>query len=44
MAGIAVLSSSERIEHIAQKDLGLNRIQPENVLLVTIEGGKEHGF
>jgi cell division protein FtsL len=44
MAGIAVLSSSERIEHIAKKDLELNRIRPEDVLLVKIEGGKERGF
>ncbi|MDR0877699.1 MAG: cell division protein FtsL [Treponema sp.] len=44
IAGIAVLSSPERIEHIAQKDLQLSRIQPEDVLLVRIEGGKERGF
>ncbi|MDR1099457.1 MAG: cell division protein FtsL [Treponema sp.] len=39
MAGIAVLSSSERIEHIAQNELGLEKIQPEDVLQIRIEGG-----
>jgi cell division protein FtsL len=45
IAGIAVLSSSERIENIAQKDLELSRIQPEDVLQVRIEaGGKGLGL
>jgi cell division protein FtsL len=39
MAGIAVLSSSERIEHIAQNEMGLQKIQPEDVLQIRIEGG-----
>jgi cell division protein FtsL len=39
IAGIAVLSSSERIEHIARTDLGLTRIRPEDVLQIKIEGG-----
>ena len=41
IAGIAVLSSSSRIEQIAIHDLGLSRIRPENVLQVRIAGG--HG-
>jgi cell division protein FtsL len=36
IAGIAVLSSSERIENIAIHDLGLNKIEPEDVLQVRI--------
>jgi cell division protein FtsL len=44
IAGIAVLSSSERIENIAKKDLELDKIQPEHVLQVRIEtGGKGLG-
>jgi len=38
-AGIAVLGSSSRIEHIAVYDLGLTKMQPEDVLQVRIEGG-----
>jgi len=40
IAGIEVLSSSERIEHIARTDLEMGKIMPENVLQVKIEGGK----
>ena len=44
IAGIAVLSSSERIENIATNDLSLIKAEPENVLQVRIErtrgGGK----
>ena len=40
IAGIAVLSSPQRIEHIARTDLDLQKIKPENVLQVKIEGGK----
>jgi cell division protein FtsL len=36
IAGIAVLSSSERIENIALRDLRLNKIEPEDVLQVRI--------
>jgi cell division protein FtsL len=39
IAGIAVLSSSERIENIARKDLGLVRKTPEEVLQIKITGG-----
>jgi cell division protein FtsL len=45
IAGIAVLSSPERIERIAEKDLDLRKIRPEDVLQVKIqEGGKGHGL
>jgi len=37
-AGIAVLSSSSRIEQVAVYDLGLSKMQPEDVLQVRIEG------
>jgi cell division protein FtsL len=40
IAGIAVLTSSERIAHLAVHDLGLLKIRPENVLQVRIEGRK----
>ena len=40
IAGIAVLSSSSRIEHIAVNDLGLSKMKPEYVLQVRIEGGE----
>ena len=39
IAGIAVLSSSRRIEQVAIYDLGLSKIRPEDVLQVKIEGG-----
>jgi cell division protein FtsL len=42
IAVIAVLSSPERIEYIAQNDLNLRKIRPENVLQIKIEEGKEH--
>ena len=38
VAGIAVLSSSSRIEQIAIHDLKLKKVQPENVLQIRIEG------
>jgi cell division protein FtsL len=41
IAVIAMLSSSERIEHIAQDQLGLNRVRPEDVLQIKIAGGEE---
>jgi cell division protein FtsL len=39
IAGIAVLSSSERIENIARNDLGLVKKLPEEVLQIKITGG-----
>jgi cell division protein FtsL len=38
IAGIAVLSSSERIEYIAKNDLGLQKKAPEEILQIRIEG------
>ena len=38
IAGIAVLSSSRRIEQVAVHDLGFVKILPEDVLQVKIEG------
>ena len=42
VAGIAVLSSSGRIDQIAAHDLRLSKIRPEDVLQVRIEEGQEH--
>ena len=42
IAGIAVLSSSERIEYIALHDLGLRKIRPEDVLQIRIEGSRKN--
>jgi cell division protein FtsL len=42
IAGIAVLSSSLRIEQIALYDLKLSKIQPEDVLQIRIEEGQEN--
>ena len=39
VAGIAVLSSSTRIEQIAVNDLRLPRIRPEDVLQIRIDSG-----
>ena len=41
IAGIAVLSSSQRIEQVAVRDLGLVKIVPEDVLQVRIEEEQE---
>ena len=40
IAGIAVLSSSRRLEQVAVHDLGLIKMRPEDVLQVRIEGGR----
>ena len=40
ITGIAVLSSPQRIEHIAENDLNLRKIRPEDVLQIKIEGGR----
>lgn len=37
IADIAVLTSSEKVENAAVNDLGLTKIEPENVLQVWIE-------
>jgi cell division protein FtsL len=42
IAGIAVLSSSERIASVALHDLRLSKIRPEDVLQVRIEKGRGH--
>jgi len=39
IAGIAVLSSSKRIEQVAVNDLGLKKMNPEDVLQVRIDDG-----
>jgi cell division protein FtsL len=39
IAGIAVLSSAERIEYIARNDLGLSKKPPEDVVQIRIERG-----
>jgi cell division protein FtsL len=44
IAANAVLSSPQRIEYIAQKELGLRKIRPENVLQVNIAEGKAREF
>lgn len=44
ITGIAVLTSTERIEHIAVNVLNLRRIRPENVLQINVEAGKAHEF
>jgi cell division protein FtsL len=41
IAGIAMLSSSERIENIARNDPDLVRVKPEDILQIHIEEG--HG-
>jgi cell division protein FtsL len=40
IAGIAVLSSADRIEHIAKEELALVKKEPEEVLQIRIEGRK----
>ncbi|HCC36905.1 MAG TPA: cell division protein FtsL [Treponema sp.] len=39
IASISLLSSPERIEKIAQTELELSKIKPENVLQINLEGG-----
>jgi cell division protein FtsL len=38
IAAVAILSSSERIEHISRNQLGLSRVKPEDVLQIRISG------
>ena len=42
IAGIAILTSSARIEQIAVYDLGFSKVRPENVLQVRIVGEAEN--
>ena len=44
IADIAVHSSPERIERYAKNNTDLRKIQPEDILQITIEGGKGHEF
>jgi len=44
IADIAEYSASQRIEHIAQNQLGLRKIRPENLLQVKIVEGQGHEF
>ena len=44
IAGIAEYSSPDRIEHIAQNQLELRKIRPEDLLQVKIMGGKGYEF
>jgi cell division protein FtsB len=43
IAGIAFLSSPDRIEHIAREELGLEKKEPEEVLQISIGGGEGSG-
>jgi hypothetical protein len=40
IAGIALFSSPDRIEHIAVEELGLTRKPPEEILQIRIEGAR----
>jgi cell division protein FtsL len=40
IAGIALFSSPDRIEHIAAEELGLRRKQPEEILQIRIENNR----
>ena len=42
IADIAIYSSPERIENIARNELNLNKIRPQDVLQIKIQGGKGH--
>jgi cell division protein FtsL len=41
IAGVALLSSPDRIEYIARDELGMEKKRPEEVLQIHIEGGAE---
>jgi cell division protein FtsL len=43
IAGIALFSSAERIEHIAVEQLGLTKKQPEEILQIRIENNRGRG-
>jgi cell division protein FtsL len=40
IAGIALYSSPNRIEHIAVEELGLTKKQPEEIVQIRIEGSR----
>ena len=40
IAGISLLSSPDRIEHIARDELGMEKKRPEEVLLIHIGSGR----
>jgi cell division protein FtsL len=40
IAGIALYSSPNRIEHIAAEELGLTKKQPEEIVQIRIEGSR----
>jgi hypothetical protein len=40
IAGIALFSSPDRIEHIAVQELGLTKKQPEEILQIRIENNR----
>jgi cell division protein FtsL len=42
IAGISLLSSPDRIEHIARDELGLEKKRPEDVLVIHITGNGEN--
>jgi len=44
IAGITEYSSPNRIEYIAENQLKLRRIRPENLLQVKIVEGQGHGY
>lgn len=44
IAGITEYSSPDRIEYIAENQLKLRKIRPENLLQVKIVEGKGHGY
>lgn len=41
VAGVSLLSSPDRIEHIARDELGMEKKQPEEVLLIHIAENRE---
>jgi cell division protein FtsL len=40
IAGISLLSSPDRVEHIARDELGMEKKEPEKVLLIHIGSGR----
>jgi cell division protein FtsL len=44
IAGVAMLSSSNRIENIARNDPDLVRVRPEDILQIRIEEAQSRGY